>query len=70
VPILYQESDPAGAKIDVPVSLWGDMMVYALGPGLFLLVLFLTPDSLDPLIPTRSTIVLFRNKRLIQVIRN
>jgi hypothetical protein len=68
VPVLYHDDDPSGAKIDTPFSLWGDTMVYALGPVLVLLVLFLTPDSLDPLIPKRSTVHLCRNKKLIQVV--
>lgn len=41
-----------------PLEIWGATIVYALFPFLVLLVLFLTPDSLDPLIPRKSRILL------------
>jgi hypothetical protein len=58
VPILYQIDNPSDAREDLPSRVWGDTLVYSLLPLLVLMVLFLTPDSLDPLIPKRSKVIL------------
>jgi len=50
----------------LPMEIWGGTLVFALFPLLFLLVLFLTPERLDPLIPRRS-VVLIGMKPLIRV---
>ena len=42
--VRYQKKDPADAKINLPICLWGDTMAYILLPSLFLLVLYFTPD--------------------------
>jgi hypothetical protein len=47
---------PAGTGI--PIEIWGASMAYALWPLLVLVVLFLTPERLDPLIPKKSKIIL------------
>jgi len=51
VPVRYQKADPSDARINIPVSIWGDSWVDSLFPELFVLVLFLTPNRFDPLIP-------------------
>ena len=42
----------------LPVEIWGSTLVFALFPLLFLLVLFLTPERLDPLSPRRSVVLI------------
>lgn len=42
----------------LPREVWGASFVYSLFPLMILLVLLLTPERLDPLIPRRSKIVL------------
>jgi len=42
----------------LPMKIWGATLVYSLFPLLILLVLFLTPERLDPLIPRRSMVLL------------
>jgi hypothetical protein len=41
---------------NIPINIWGASLVYSLFPLLILLVLFLTPERLDPLIPKKSKI--------------
>jgi hypothetical protein len=42
----------------LPLRVWGGTFVYSLFPLLIFLVLLLTPERLDPLIPRRSKILL------------
>ncbi|HTQ27444.1 MAG TPA: DUF3592 domain-containing protein [Puia sp.] len=58
IPIRYQVNDPADALVDSFAAIWMRPLSYALLPLLILLVLYLTPDRLDPLIPRKSKIVL------------
>ena len=51
VPIRYRVSEPTDAKIDQPSALWGDTMVYLLFPVLVWIVLVLTPERFEPLLP-------------------
>jgi hypothetical protein len=67
VSILYQKDNPSDAREDLPDRIWGDTLVYSLLPFLVLLVIFITPDSLDPLIPKKSIIMLGK-KPFIQII--
>jgi hypothetical protein len=46
--VRYQKLDPNDAKINSPLSLWGDTLAYSLGPLLFFLGLLLTPDIVPP----------------------
>lgn len=50
-----------------PIEIWGSTLVYSLFPLLILLVLFLTPDRLDPVVPRKSKI-LIGIKPFIQII--
>lgn len=56
VPIRYQRADPPDARIDSPFAIWADTVVNSLLPELFLLVLFLTPNRFDPLIPWKAKV--------------
>jgi len=42
----------------IPIDVWGATLVFSLFPLLILLVLLLTPERLDPLIPKKSRILL------------
>ena len=42
----------------IPLKVWAGPLVFALFPLLTLLILFLTPDRFDPLIPRRARILL------------
>jgi hypothetical protein len=53
-------SGPA-AGWSLPTEIWVPTLVFALFPLLVLLVLLLTPERLDPLIPRKSTILLGLN---------
>ena len=68
VPVLYHESDPEAAQIDAFIGLWGQSLVFAIFPVLVLLILYLTPDSLDPVIPQKCKILLFREKKLVRIV--
>jgi hypothetical protein len=56
VPVCYQKDNPSDARVNIPVSIWGDTCVDSLLPVLILLVLYLTPDKFDPLIPKKVKI--------------
>jgi len=43
---------------NIPLDIWVPTVVYSLYPLLILLVLLLTPDRLDPLIPMKSKVLL------------
>jgi hypothetical protein len=69
IPVRYQKNDPWDAKVDLPDRIWGDTLVYALAPLLILLVLFLTPERFDPLLPRKSKIIIGKNP-FIRIIKN
>lgn len=50
-------SGPA-AGWNIPFHTWAPSFVFSLFPMLILLVLFLTPDRLDPVIPWKSKIII------------
>ncbi|MFT3705324.1 MAG: hypothetical protein QM802_23350 [Agriterribacter sp.] len=56
VPVRYQEADPEDAKINTTFCIWGDTCIYSILPGLFLLILFLTPARFDPVIPWKAKV--------------
>ena len=51
VMVRYSRFDPSDARLDVPVCIWGDTLVNVLLPLGIWLILFLTPNRFDPLIP-------------------
>lgn len=52
---------------NIPVEVWRATLVFSLFPLLVLLVLFLTPDRLDPVIPWKSKILIGLNP-FIQIV--
>lgn len=51
VMVRYSRLDPVDARIDLPVCIWTDTLVNMLLPLGIWLVLLLTPNRFDPLIP-------------------
>lgn len=68
VMIRYSRFDPADARIDLPVCIWGDTLVNVLLPLGVWLILFLTPNRFDPIIPWGSKVQLRRRWPCIRVI--
>ncbi len=62
---MHWQSD----RWDIPEDVWGASIAYALWPALIILVIFLTPEKYDPLIPKQSTIIL-GIKPFIKIIPN
>jgi hypothetical protein len=58
VMVRYSRIDPVDARIDLPVCVWGDTMVHILLPMGIWLVLLLTPNRFDPLIPWGCRVLL------------
>ena len=58
VPVRYRVDEPSDAKIDQPMAVWGDTIVYSLFPLLVWLVLLLTPERFDPLVPRGAKILI------------
>lgn len=56
VMVRYSRFDPSDARLDLPVCIWGDTLVYILLPVGIWLVLLLTPNRFDPLIPWGSKV--------------
>jgi hypothetical protein len=54
--VRYLPDDPASARIATPVCLWGDTIPYVFFPFLVLLVIYITPERLDPLIPREAKV--------------
>jgi len=51
VMVRYSRLDPGDARLDVPVCIWGNTLALLMLPAGIWLVLFLTPNYFDPLIP-------------------
>jgi hypothetical protein len=64
--IWLLNSGPAGGW-RLPYNVWGATLIFALFPLLNLLVLYLTPERFDPLIPKNATILIGINP-LIKII--
>jgi hypothetical protein len=58
VPVRYRQHNPSDAKMNTFICIWGDTLVYSIGPVLVLLVLYLTPDRFESLIPKRSSVII------------
>ena len=63
IPVRYQESMPAEARIYSFAGLWLDTVIYALVPFLLLLIVFLHPE----IIPRRSKIIIGK-KALVKIV--
>jgi hypothetical protein len=51
VPVRYRTDNPLDARVDTFICIWGDTLVWILLPLMVWLVLLLTPNRFDPLIP-------------------
>jgi hypothetical protein len=58
VRVRYSRLDPTDARIDLAVCIWGDTLVNILLPLGIWLVLLLTPNRFDPLIPWGCKVLL------------
>jgi len=67
VPVRYHKDAPRDARIDSPLSIWGDTLAWALLPFLVILVLYLTPQRLQPLIPAKTNIRLTIKRPFIKI---
>ena len=54
VSVRYEKANPTTARLDLPLRIWGDTIVYSLWPLIVLIVIYLIPDSMDPLFPRKS----------------
>lgn len=52
IPVLYQKDDPAEARINNFVSVWGDTVAYAGVPAIIIVIVFLQPQ----VIPRRARV--------------
>jgi len=68
VPVRYRSDNPSEARLDYTISIWGDTLAWSLYPFLVLLVLYLTPSRLDPLIPRGTHIRLDTRRPFIHII--
>jgi hypothetical protein len=68
VPVRYQKDHPGDARVDLFVCIWGDTLVFILLPLGIWLVLLLTPNRFDPLIPWGAKVQLTWRKPFIRVI--
>lgn len=64
VPVRYQQKDPADAKLNVFLAIWGDTLIYGGIPVLMLLVIFLHPQ----IVPYRSKIRLNTTRPFIMIV--
>jgi hypothetical protein len=54
IPVRYQKTNPADARINDFTGIWLDTIIYAAVPFLFLLIIFLHPD----IVPRQSNLVI------------
>ena len=57
-PYAWVVSHGGVTKWNLPLEVWGPALIFSLFPMLVLLVLFFTPDRLDPVIPWRSKVLI------------
>jgi hypothetical protein len=69
VEVLYQKNDPADGIVNDFYSIWAKIIAYALFPVLVVVVLFIMPEKMDPIIPRKSKIF-FGKKPMIKIIRS
>ena len=68
IPVRYVRNQPSQARVNTFLRIWGDAIVYGIWPILVLIVIYLIPESLDPLVPRKSKVQLDR-KSIIRIIR-
>ncbi len=67
VPVLYQTNNPSDAIVDDFYNIWMRTISYSIFPVLLVIVLFIMPDRMDPIIPRKSKILLGK-RPLIKII--
>ena len=67
IPVRYMRNNPSNARVDTFWRVWGDTIVYGIWPVLVLLVIYLIPPSLDPLVPWGSRVRINR-RSIIKII--
>ena len=70
VPIRYRTDNPVDARVDRPVCIWGDTLVYVLSPLGIWLVLLLTPNRFDPLVPWGSSVRILPRWPFLRIVRD
>ena len=65
--MLWIDMNWQSDRWNIPIDIWGTSLAYALWPALIILVIFLTPEKYDPLIPKESSILLGK-KPFIKII--
>lgn len=63
VSVRYQKEDPADARLNIFLGIWGETVVYGGIPVLIWFVIFLHPA----IIPYRSRVKLIRTKPYVQI---
>lgn len=56
VSVRYVSNNPSDARVNTFLRVWGDTIVYGIWPVLVLLVIYLIPPKLDPLVPWGSKV--------------
>ena len=69
IDVRYQKNNPSDAKVNSFSCIWADAISYTLLPILVLLVLYIMPERLDPIIPKKSKILIGR-KPFIKIIKS
>jgi hypothetical protein len=68
VPVRYSLNHPDDARIDQPLSLWGQTAVNLLLPVFIWLVILLTPARFDPLVPRGCRLLVQWKKPFVKVL--
>jgi len=67
VMVRYQKNNPSDAIVNNFVCIWMGTVAYALLPILVLLVVYIIPDRLDPIIPKGSSVIIGKSP-LIRIV--
>jgi hypothetical protein len=57
VPVRYPRKNPAEARLDVFLAIWGDTLIYGGIPVLILLIIFLHPEIVPRRAKVRLTVI-------------
>jgi hypothetical protein len=67
ISVRYQKNNPADAVVNNFFNIWAGTIAYGLFPALILLVLYIMPERMEPVIPRKSKILIGK-KPLIKII--
>ncbi|MBS1918024.1 MAG: hypothetical protein JST87_17275 [Bacteroidetes bacterium] len=68
IEVLYEKNNPADAIVNDFYNIWAKTIAYALFPVLIVIVLFVMPEKMDPLIPRKSKIIISKEP-FIKILR-